>query len=80
MFAFDVATMVLDTEKVPQHTIAELNSSIVFISIILLLYYYYIISVEALQWKEIKTYPHPPTHPHTHTHTQHTHTHTHTHT
>ena len=29
--AFDVATMVLDTEKFPLHTIAELNSSITFI-------------------------------------------------
>ena len=29
--AFDVVTMVLDTEKFPLHTIAELNSSITFI-------------------------------------------------
>ena len=31
MIVFDVATKLFDTEKFPQHTIADLNSDIVFI-------------------------------------------------
>ena len=32
MNVFDVATKVPDTEKLPQHTIADLNSGITFVA------------------------------------------------
>ena len=62
MIVFDVAKKVLDTEKFPQHNIADLNSGISFIVLCS--------QEKHLRWKEIST------HTHTHTHTR-THTHTH---
>ena len=50
MIVYDVATNVLDTEKFPQQTIADLNSDIAFIVLFS--------QGKLLRWKEINTRTH----------------------
>ena len=61
MIVCDVETKVLDTEKFQEHTIADRNSDITFISLFS--------QKRPLRWKEINTHTHSHAYTHTHTHT-----------
>ena len=61
MIAYDVVTKILDTEKIPQYIMSDLNSGITFIVLFS--------QEKPLRWMELNTDTHTGTHTQTHTNT-----------